>query len=93
MVKGGKWTMSVRVFPYKLDAQLMVLDFLAVRKIPLTRYPYLDRNLEGADDSVDTDPAALELQSYIRKIVLTDRDLADKVSPPSHASLDQSDMP
>ncbi|KAK8861532.1 hypothetical protein IAR55_002354 [Kwoniella newhampshirensis] len=54
------------------------VDFLNVRKIPLTRQPYLDDDLEGSETPSILDQGALDLLGDIRKIVLTDRELADK---------------
>lgn len=64
----------------QLDRKLNVSDFLAVRKIPLTQYPLLDADLEEVESTRVPDVAASELLSDIRKNVLSDRQLADKVN-------------
>ncbi|WVF67158.1 hypothetical protein IAT40_001904 [Kwoniella sp. CBS 6097] len=54
------------------------VEFLNVRKIPLTEQKYLDSILEGSELPSSVDGDALSLLAQIRKIVLTDRELADK---------------
>jgi hypothetical protein len=70
------------------------LEFLHLRKLPLRERAYLDENLEecrvvdpdapGPSTSIvqqhPVDPAAIALMEELRDIVLTDRELADKVS-------------
>lgn len=53
---------------------------MTVRKLPLTRQPYLDAGLEEVDAPESLDPAALDLMTEIRRLVKTDRELVDKVS-------------
>ncbi|WVR03847.1 hypothetical protein IAU60_000844 [Kwoniella sp. DSM 27419] len=54
------------------------VEFLNVRKIPLTRQSYLGADLREAECPAELDPDALGLLAEIRKITLTDRELADK---------------
>ncbi|WWC60263.1 uncharacterized protein I303_102830 [Kwoniella dejecticola CBS 10117] len=54
------------------------VDFLAIRKIPLTKQPYLDSSLTGTETPPMVDPEALTLLREIRRFILTDRELADK---------------
>ncbi|WVQ83621.1 ATP-dependent rRNA helicase SPB4 [Cryptococcus sp. DSM 104549] len=54
------------------------VDFLNVRKIPLTKQPYLNAELEEVDIPAELDPEVPTLLRDIRKLVLTDRELADK---------------
>ncbi|OCF57959.1 ATP-dependent rRNA helicase SPB4 [Kwoniella mangroviensis CBS 10435] len=54
------------------------IDFLAVRKIPLTKQGYLNSELEESETPSSLDQGALELLAQIRKSILTDRELADK---------------
>ncbi|WWC97003.1 hypothetical protein V866_003880 [Kwoniella sp. B9012] len=54
------------------------IDFLAVRKIPLTKQDYLNSELEESEIPSSLDQGALELLAQIRKSILTDRELADK---------------
>ncbi|WRT65654.1 uncharacterized protein IL334_002599 [Kwoniella shivajii] len=54
------------------------IDFLAIRKIPLIKQEYLDSSLERTESPPEVDPGALTLLTDIRKLVLTDRELADK---------------
>ncbi|WVW80096.1 hypothetical protein I302_102069 [Kwoniella bestiolae CBS 10118] len=54
------------------------IDFLAIRKIPLTKQEYLNSDLEGGEIPPSIDEDALELLKDIRRLVLTDRELADK---------------
>ncbi|OCF34717.1 ATP-dependent rRNA helicase SPB4 [Kwoniella heveanensis BCC8398] len=54
------------------------VEFLNVRKIPLVEQKYLGSDLEGAELPLTVDEDALSLLGQIRKIVLTDRELADK---------------
>ncbi|WVN85706.1 uncharacterized protein L203_100856 [Cryptococcus depauperatus CBS 7841] len=56
------------------------VDFLAIRKIPLIKQPYLDENLEEVDMPTSIDPGAINLMEDVRKILLTDRKLSDKGS-------------
>jgi ATP-dependent RNA helicase DDX55/SPB4 len=62
------------------------LDFMAVRKIPLKEQPYLyedgSSNALGLSDKAE-DPTVVTFQSRIRKTLLTDRALHDKVCSPS----------
>jgi ATP-dependent RNA helicase DDX55/SPB4 len=53
---------------------------MTVRKLPLTRQPYLDVGLEEVEAPESLDPAALDLMTEIRRLVKTDRELVDKVS-------------
>ncbi|CAD6566437.1 MAG: ATP-dependent rRNA helicase spb4 [Tremellales sp. Tagirdzhanova-0007] len=56
------------------------VEFLAVRKIPLIPQLYLDADLqEESEEPMTVDNAAIQLLSDIRQIVVTDRELADKV--------------
>lgn len=54
------------------------IDFLKVRKIPLIPQAYLDKDLREIELPDSLDPAAIDLFSEIRKIILTDRELPDK---------------
>ncbi|WVQ94755.1 hypothetical protein IAU59_001836 [Kwoniella sp. CBS 9459] len=54
------------------------VEFLNVRKIPLTEQKYLNASLEPFDPPEAVDEDAISLLAQIRKIVLTDRELADK---------------
>ena len=64
----------------KQDIQSTSPEFLAVRKIPLLPQLYLDADLQEVSESPTTlDDAASEMLSDIRNIVVTDRELADKV--------------
>ncbi|WWC68673.1 uncharacterized protein I206_102606 [Kwoniella pini CBS 10737] len=54
------------------------IDFLNIRKIPLTKQAYLDSSLNDSEEPTSVDPEALKLLRQIRKSVLTDRELADK---------------
>lgn len=51
-----------------------------MRKIPLVKQAYLDAELNESEMPDQVDPGALELQESIRKHLLTDRDLSDRVS-------------
>ncbi|KAG6335633.1 hypothetical protein ID866_3449 [Astraeus odoratus] len=65
-------------------AYVFLTDFLAVRKIPVRRYPYLEAEGGFADDDTSErpveDPVVPEFLSKIRRIVLTDRALYDKAA-------------
>lgn len=63
------------------------IDFLNVRKIPLVREQYLGESLEGREEPAELDPAALDLLSRIRKILLTERELHDKAAKAFVSSL------
>jgi hypothetical protein len=63
-----------------LQGELINVEFLKVRKIPLTQQLYLDAELEEVELPSALDPGALELLDQIRTQVATDRELADKVS-------------
>ncbi|WWC87839.1 uncharacterized protein L201_002733 [Kwoniella dendrophila CBS 6074] len=54
------------------------IDFLSIRKIPLTKQSYLSASLDEIEIPDTVDEGALTLLSEIRKIILTDRELADK---------------
>ncbi|RSH94612.1 ATP-dependent rRNA helicase spb4 [Saitozyma podzolica] len=63
------------------------VDFLAARKIPLTPDHYLSSDLTPSDPPTTLDPAAPALLEDIRKLVLTDRELADKAAKAFVSSL------
>lgn len=73
----------------------LTAEFLALRKIPLRKESYIlaqDHVDQGESSTPDAkaytiDPAAQELQRVIQDIVLEDRDLADKVRPPTRLIL------
>ncbi|ODN80662.1 ATP-dependent rRNA helicase SPB4 [Cryptococcus amylolentus CBS 6039] len=54
------------------------VGFLETRKIPLTEHAYVSADLEPVPMPSTLDPAAVDLMKEIRKIILTDRELADK---------------
>ncbi|KAK4688081.1 hypothetical protein P7C73_g2049, partial [Tremellales sp. Uapishka_1] len=56
------------------------IDFLGVRKIPLTQQKYIAADLEEIDLPEHLDSSSLDLMKDIRKIVVTDRELADKAA-------------
>ncbi len=72
----------------------LVKEFLHLRRLPLRERAYLDENIEecrvvdpdtpgpstAADQQYPVDPTAITLMEELRDIVLTDRELADKVS-------------
>lgn len=53
----------------------------------MAREQYLDQDLEGRDTPAEMDPAALELLSTIRRILLTERELHDKAAKAFVSSL------
>ncbi|ORX33657.1 ATP-dependent rRNA helicase SPB4 [Kockovaella imperatae] len=63
------------------------IEFLRVRKIPLNRHPYLDSELAETEDPPKLDEGAIALRDEIRKIVLTDREMADKAAKAYVSSL------
>ena len=92
--------MSVRISVFRSIAETTAddsasPDFLALRKIPLRPESYIRAQADVALGESSTaplkaetiDPAALGMQRAVQDIVLEDRDLADKVSPPSCASI------
>ncbi|KGB78408.1 ATP-dependent rRNA helicase SPB4 [Cryptococcus deuterogattii R265] len=56
------------------------VDFLNIRKIPLTKQPYISASLEEVDTPQILDPEATTLLHSIRQIILTDRELSDKAA-------------
>lgn len=54
-------------------------EFLALRKMPLVPYDYLDQQGDSSLHPATLDPAAEGLLQDMRAIVRTDRELADKV--------------
>lgn len=80
--------MSVRSSPQtqplikreRQKAQKSILDFLNIRKIPLTKQPYINASLEEVDTPQTLDPEATTLLHSIRQIILTDRELSDKAA-------------
>ncbi|OWZ26337.1 ATP-dependent rRNA helicase SPB4 [Cryptococcus neoformans c45] len=56
------------------------VDFLNIRKIPLTKQPYINASLEEVDTPQTLDPEATTLLHSIRQIILTDRELSDKAA-------------
>lgn len=57
-----------------------ILDFLNIRKIPLTKQPYISASLEEVDTPQILDPEATTLLHSIRQIILIDRELSDKAA-------------
>lgn len=64
-----------------------IIDFMAVRKIPLKQQPYLREsgasNVSFSDilENRVEDPSVISFHATIRKTLVTDRALHDKVSP------------
>ena len=55
-------------------------EFLRIRKIPLTDQAYIGQDLSAVKPPLGLDPDCTALRDQIRELVLTDRELADKVS-------------
>ena len=61
-------------------ALTLMIDFMAVRKIPLKEQPTLNADGSPRSDTDSEDPEVSRVVSEIRSIVLKDRALYDKVS-------------
>ena len=52
---------------------------MAIRKMPLVEYQYLNDDLELGEDPAKMDDAASTLLEQMRSVVKTDRELVDRV--------------
>jgi hypothetical protein len=87
--QGEKQNMSVRddsgdrILGGALVDKSTLVDFLAVRKIPIRRHPFIQAGgvlaTEVSSEPESEDPAVESFLSQIRETVLTDRALHDKV--------------
>lgn len=73
---------SGRAYVFLTSKETEYIDFLAVRKIPVVRHPYIGVGGGLASDEMhkpsEEDPVVPEYLSKIRQVVLTDRALNDK---------------
>lgn len=62
-----------------------LLDFLAVRKIPLKKHSYITDNERQQEEARSEDPHVTSYLSKIRAVLQTDRAIHDLVAVASHS--------